>query len=62
MVNKHKNYIFFYRVNAFPIKSSKAFFMELEKKNLKISMETQKNPNSQSNLEEEKQSWRNQAP
>ena len=36
MVNKHKNYIFFYRVNAFPIKSSKAFFMELEKKILKF--------------------------
>ena len=36
MVNKHKNYIFFYRFNAFPIKSSKAFFMELEKKILKF--------------------------
>ena len=27
-----------------------------------ICMETQKTPNSQSNLEKEKQSWRNQAP
>ena len=38
-----------------------AFFIELEQKYLKIYMETQKTPNSQSNLEKEKQSWRNQA-
>ena len=31
-------------------------------KNLKICMETQKTPNSQSNLEKAKRSWRNQAP
>ena len=31
-------------------------------KNFTICMETQKNPNSQSNLEKEKWSWRNQAP
>ena len=37
-----------------------AFFTELEQKNLKICMETQKTPNSQSNLEGKKQSWRNQ--
>ena len=34
----------------------------LEQKNLKICMEIQKTPNSQSNLEKEKWSWRNQAP
>ena len=31
-------------------------------KNLKICMETQKTPNSQSTLEEKRLSWRNQAP
>ena len=31
-------------------------------KKLKICMETQKTPNDQSNIEKEKQSWRNQAP
>ena len=38
------------------------FFTELEQKNLKICMETQKTLNSQSNLKKEKQSWKNQAP
>ena len=51
-----------YRFNAIPIKLSMAFFPELEQKNLKICMETQKTPNNQSNLEKEKQNWRNQAP
>ena len=32
------------------------------KKNLKICMDTQKTLNSQSNLEKEKQIWRNQGP
>ena len=50
------------RFNAIPIKLSMAFSTELEQKNLKLCMETQKTPNSQSNPEKEKRSWRNQAP
>ena len=43
-----------------PGKPPMAFFMELEQKNLKICMETQKTPNSQSSLEGKKRSGRNQ--
>ena len=51
-----------YRFRAITIKLPIAFFTELEPKNVKMCMETQKIPNNQSNLEEEKQSWKNQAP
>ena len=37
-------------------------FYRTRTKNLIICMETQKTPNSQSNLEGKKQSWRNQTP
>ena len=37
-------------------------FHRTRTKDFTVCMETQKTPNSQSNLEKEKQSWRNQAP
>ena len=43
-----------YRFNAISIKLPMVVFTELEQKNLKICMETQKIPNSQRNLEGKK--------
>ena len=47
-----------YRFNAIPIKIPMAFSTEIRTNNTKISMDSQKNLNSQSNLEKEQQNWR----
>ena len=49
-----------YRFSAIPIKLPMAFFYRTRTNHLKICMETQKTPNSQSSLEGRKRSWRNQ--
>jgi len=45
-----------------PYQITNAIFQKTKTKMFKICMETQKTPNSQRNLEKEKQSWKNQAP
>jgi len=47
-----------YTFNAIPIKIPTAFFYRTRTNNTKISMESHKSLNSQSNLEKEQQSWR----
>ena len=45
-----------------PCQTTIGIFHRTRRKYFTICMETQKTPNSQSNLEKEKRSWRNQAP
>ena len=45
-----------------PYQTTSGILHRIRTKNFTIRMETQKTPNSQSNLEKEKWSWRNQAP
>ena len=49
-----------YRFNVISIKLPVTFFTEPEQKNFTIHMETQKTLSSQSSLEKEEWSWRNQ--
>ena len=51
-----------YRFNTIPIKLPIGILHRIRTKNFTIFIETQKIPNSQSELEKEKQSWRNQSP
>ena len=50
-----------YRFNMIPIKLPIGIFHRTRTKNFTIHMETQKTPNSQSSLEKEDWSWRNQS-
>ena len=50
------------QIQCNPYQTTNGIFHRTRTKNCIICMETQKTPNSQSNLEKEKRSWRNQAP
>ena len=50
------------QIQCNPYQITNGIFHRTRTKNLKICVETQKTPNSQSNLEKEKWSWRNQVP
>ena len=50
------------QIQCNPYQITKGIFHRIRTKNFTIYMETEKMPNSQSNLEQEKQNWRNQAP
>ena len=49
------------QIQCNPYQTTNGIFHRTRTKNFIICMETQKTPNSQSNLEKEKWSWRNQA-
>ena len=50
------------QIQCNPYQTTNGIFHRTTTKNFTMCMETQKTMNSQSNLEKEKQSWRNQAP
>ena len=50
------------QIQCNPYQTTNGIFHRTRTTNCTICMETQKTPNSQSNLEKEKWSWRNQAP
>ena len=50
------------QIQCNPYQTTNSIFHRTRTKKFIICMETQKSPNSQSNLEEEIRSWRNQAP
>ena len=50
------------QVQCNPYQTTNGIFHTTRIRNFTICMETQETPNSQSNLEKEKWSWRNQAP
>ena len=50
------------QIQCNPYQTTTVIFHRTRTKNFTICMETQKTLKSQSNLEKEKQSWRNQAP
>ena len=54
--------LWFTPIQCNPNQTTNGIFYRIRTKKFAICMETQKTLNSQSNLEKEKQSWRNQAP
>ena len=50
------------QIQCDPYQTTNGIFHRTRTKNFTICMETQKTPNSQSSLEKEKRSWRNQVP
>ena len=50
------------QIQCNPYQTTNGILHRFRTKNFTIHMETQKTPNSQSNLKKEKWSWRNQAP
>ena len=50
------------QIQCNPYQNTNDIFHRARINNFKICMKTQKTPNSQNNLEKEKQNWRNHAP